>query len=51
MTLSQGQGHQQGRGYQKMKIARNWLKRVKKRKSHFQNFLINWTFFVDLVIM
>ena len=35
----------------KMKIARNWLKRVKNRKSHFQNFLINWTFFVDLVIM
>ena len=35
----------------KMKIAINWLKHVKNRKSHFQNFLINWTFFVDLVIM
>ena len=32
----------------KMKIARNWLKRVENRKSHFQNFLINWTFFCGL---
>ena len=35
----------------KMKTARNWLKRVEIRKSHFQNFLLNLTFLMDLVIM
>ena len=36
---------------QKMKIAGNWLKRVENWKSHFQNFHINLTFLVDLVIL
>ena len=36
---------------QKMKIAGNLLKRVENWKSHFQNFHINLTFLVDLVIL